>query len=48
MGYNPTVNNAEVPSTSRFWGKLFVYILFILIIPILLFILLINNLIINK
>ncbi|PQP79654.1 LemA family protein [Spiroplasma sp. ChiS] len=48
MGYNPTVNNAEVPATSSFWGKFFVYISFILIIPIFLFILLRNNLIRNK
>ncbi|WP_342256782.1 LemA family protein [Spiroplasma endosymbiont of Poecilobothrus nobilitatus] len=48
MGYNPTVNNAEVTATSIFWGKFFVYIWFILIIPIFLFILSRNNLIRNK
>lgn len=48
MGYNPTVNNAEVPATSSFWGKFFVYIWFILIIPILFWILSRNNLIRNK
>ncbi len=48
MEYNPTVNNAEVPAISSFWGKFFVYIWFILIILILLFILSINNLIRNK
>jgi len=48
MGYNPTVNNVKVPATSSFWGKFFVYIWFILIIPIFLFILSRNNLIRNK
>ncbi|WP_277947412.1 LemA family protein [Spiroplasma citri] len=48
MGYNPTVNNAEVPATSSFWGKFFVYISFLLITPIFLFILSRNNLIRNK
>lgn len=48
MGYNPTVNNAEVAAKSSFFGKLFVYIWFILIFPIFLFILSRNNLIRNK
>ncbi|WP_425378117.1 hypothetical protein [Spiroplasma endosymbiont of Polydrusus pterygomalis] len=48
MGYNPTVNNAELSSKTTFWGKFFVYIWFILIFPIFLFILTRNNLIRNK
>ncbi|WP_253301310.1 LemA family protein [Spiroplasma endosymbiont of Phyllotreta cruciferae] len=48
MGYNPTVNNAEVAAKSNFLGKFFVYIWFILIFPIFLFILSRNNLIRNK
>lgn len=48
MGYNPTVNNAEVAAKSIFIGKFFVYIWFILIFTIFLFILSRNNLIRNK
>ena len=48
MTYNPTVNNVEEPAKASVFGKFFVYISFILIIPIFIFIGTRNSLIRQK
>ncbi|AHF57223.1 LemA family protein [Spiroplasma eriocheiris] len=48
MAYNPTVNNVEEPAKASAFGKFFVYISFILIIPIFIFIGTRNSLIRQK